>query len=341
MLALSTPDEMRAFVQGSWANVAAAWEAHADEIDQRAVAVTERMIEMTEPGRGDRVLELASGPGGAGLAAAARVGPSCEVLISDVVPAMVDSARRRAAARGCTGVTTAVLDLEAIAEGDASFDVVLCREGLMFAIDPARAAREMHRVLRRHGRVAVAVWASPHENPWLGLLLDAIREVTGIVVPPPGAPGPFVLQDRQGLRRLFIDAGFSGITVVPVPVPLLAASFEAGGPACSASPAQQRVCSLGSTNPPGRNSRTVSGRRSPRMKPMVPCAFRASPWCWADAGHEPAGSTSLPWANPSAWRDHRLLFRRERYLAPAGVSGMPEKGFDPGTPSTRLQCRPS
>jgi SAM-dependent methyltransferase len=210
-----------------WAHVAAAWDAHADEIDERATPVTEQMLEMAELEAGNRVLELASGPGGAGLLAAERLGASGEVLISDIVPAMVDSARRRAAARGYTNVTTAVLDLENLAQGDASVDVVLCREGLMFAVDPARGVREMHRVVRPRGRAVVAVWASPHENPWLDLLLNALREFTGIIVPPPGMPGPFALSDRQGLRRLFADAGFSDITLLPVAVPLLAASFEA------------------------------------------------------------------------------------------------------------------
>lgn len=43
---------------------------------------------------------------------------------------------------------------------------------MMFALDAARAAREMHRILRPAGRVAVAVWASRQDNPWLGVLLD-------------------------------------------------------------------------------------------------------------------------------------------------------------------------
>jgi ubiquinone/menaquinone biosynthesis C-methylase UbiE len=227
MLGTVTPDEVRAFVHGMWANVAASWDAHADEIDERATPVTEQMLEMAELEASQRVLELASGPGGAGLLAAERVGARGEVLISDIVPAMVDSARRRAAARGYTNVTTAALDLENIAQGDASVDVVLCREGLMFAVDPCRGAREMHRVLRPNGRAVVAVWASPQENPWLDLLLNAVREVTGIVVPPPGMPGPFALSDGQDLQRLFADAGFSDITLLPVAVPLLAASFEA------------------------------------------------------------------------------------------------------------------
>ena len=220
-------DEARTFIHGMWANVAAAWDANAEDVDRRAAAITERMLDGVGLRERDCVLELASGPGGAGLAAAARVGPGGAVLISDVVPAMVESAARRADARGLTNVRTEVLDLENIDKPDAAFDVALCREGMMFALDPAQAADEIHRVLRPAGRVAVAVWASREENPWLGLLLDAITEITGMVVPPPGLPGPFALSDGDLLWHLFADAGFADIELVRVDAPLRSPSFDA------------------------------------------------------------------------------------------------------------------
>jgi SAM-dependent methyltransferase len=220
-------DEVRASIHGMWANVAAAWGANAEDADRRAAPITACMLDGVDLRAGDRVLELASGPGGAGLAAAVRVGVGGEVLISDVVPAMVEIAGRRAEARGLANVRTEVLDLDNIDKPDATFDVVLCREGMMFALDPARAADELHRVLRPAGRVAVAVWASRQANPWLGLLLDAINEVTGMVVPPPGLPGPFALCDGDMLRRLFAGGGFADIALVRVDAPLRSPSFEA------------------------------------------------------------------------------------------------------------------
>jgi hypothetical protein len=41
----------------------------------------------------------------------------------------------------------------------AGITKALCREGLMFALDPAQAAREIHRVIRPDGRVALAASA--------------------------------------------------------------------------------------------------------------------------------------------------------------------------------------
>jgi hypothetical protein len=85
----------------------------------------------------------------------------------------------------------------------------------------------MHRILRPAGRAAVAVWASRRDNPWLGVLLDTITQVTGIDVPPPGMPGPFALSDADGLRQLFASAGFTGLTLDHVAAPLRSPSFDA------------------------------------------------------------------------------------------------------------------
>jgi SAM-dependent methyltransferase len=155
------------------------------------------------------------------------VAPTGWVVLSDVVPEMAAAAAARAAALCVANVRSATIDLEQIDEGDASFDVVLCREGLMFAVDPDRAAHEIHRVLAPGGRVAIAVWSAREQNPWLGLVFDAVTAETGFPVPPPGVPGPFSLGDRGVVRGLFEGAGFVDITVDEIDVPARAPSFEA------------------------------------------------------------------------------------------------------------------
>src|SRR5689334_1457790 len=178
--------ELREHVHTMWDGVAPAWAERADSVDERVAGVTQRLLGRAAPATGNRVLELAAGVGGAGLAAAGRVGPDGQVVISDVAPAMVAAAAARAEARGVTNVGTAVLDLEAIDRPDRTFDVVVCREGLMFAIDPAAAVAEIHRVLRPGGRVAVSVWGPRERNPWLGEVLDAVSAELGVELPPPG-----------------------------------------------------------------------------------------------------------------------------------------------------------
>ena len=210
-----------------WASVADQWAEHADDADERGAHVAAAMLERVRLGPGERVLELACGPGGVGLAAAALVGASGEVVISDVVPAMAAIAAARAERWGLKNVRTYVLDLEAIDAPDERFDVVLCREGLMFATDPSRACAEIHRVLCAAGRTSIAVWGPRRENPWLGIVLDAVAAVTGHQVPPPGMPGPFALDDRSHLETILANAGFVDLTIELVPTPLRSPSFEA------------------------------------------------------------------------------------------------------------------
>jgi SAM-dependent methyltransferase len=97
-----------------------------------------------------------AGPGGLGLAAAERVGPGGEVVLSDVAEEMTAIAAARGAELGLGNIDVRRLEIERIDEPDASYDVVLCREGLMFALEPGAAVAEIRRVLRPGGRAVVA-----------------------------------------------------------------------------------------------------------------------------------------------------------------------------------------
>ncbi len=219
-------DEIRTVVHGMWAGVAPQWATYADEVDERGAVLTAELLGRGSVTPGERVLELACGPGGVGLAAAEVVGPGGEVVLSDVADAMVAIARDRAATLGLTNVASATLDIEAIDQPDATFDVVLCRDGLQFAVEPARAVAEIHRVLRPEGRAALAVWGPPTANPWLGAVLDAVSAEVGMPVPPPGIPGPFSLADADALGELLRNADFAEVTIAEVSVPLRSPSFE-------------------------------------------------------------------------------------------------------------------
>jgi SAM-dependent methyltransferase len=216
----------RAQLHGMWSAVAPAWGEHADYADQRGVELTQRLLERAGIAAGQHVLELACGPGGAGLAAAALVGDTGEVVLSDVAPEMVAVAAARAKALGLRNVRTLVLDLEAIDQPDETFDAVVCREGFMFAVDPERAARELRRVLRPGGRAAIAVWGPREQNPWLGLVFDSVSAQLGMEIPPPGVPGPFARSDAAELRTILDDAGFDDVAVEDIAAPVRGVGFD-------------------------------------------------------------------------------------------------------------------
>jgi SAM-dependent methyltransferase len=229
-----------------WSGVAGAWGANAAFVDQRGAVVSRQMLELAALSPGARVLELACGAGGIGLEAAALVGPGGEVVQSDVAASMTSIAAERAAARGLENVHSRVLDLEHIDEPDRSFDVVLCREGLMLVPDPVLAAGEIRRVLRPGGQVVLSVWGPRAQNPWLGLLFDVVSGELGEPVPPPGLPHPFSLGDADRVAGVLAGDGLSDVVVSEQPTPYLAASAEEWWQRSSAlaGPLAQRLAAL-------------------------------------------------------------------------------------------------
>ena len=166
-----------------WNSVAGAWDQQADFVDAYLAAPTDALLGAAGIGPGSNVIELACGPGGAGIAAARWVGGAGRVVLADVAPGMVEVAARRSA--DLPQVSTLVCDQVQIDAPDASFDAVIVRHGLMFVDDPAVAVREARRVLRPGGRYAAMTWDSRPSNPWLGLVLDAVGEQFGTTFPPP------------------------------------------------------------------------------------------------------------------------------------------------------------
>jgi SAM-dependent methyltransferase len=106
---------------------------------------------------GERALDVACGTGVVARAAAERVGPAGQVTGIDLNAGMIRVARSlpRPAGARIEWLERSALDLGL---ADASVDAVLCQQGLQFFPDKPRALREMRRVLRRAGRLALSVW---------------------------------------------------------------------------------------------------------------------------------------------------------------------------------------
>lgn len=96
----------------------------------------------------------------------------------------------------------------------------------MFAVDPAAALGEIHRVLRPGGRFAASVWGPRRRNPWLSLMMDAVAAEVGSPIPPPHIPEPFALEDADRLKGLVVDAGFDAVELSELSVPLRAESLD-------------------------------------------------------------------------------------------------------------------
>lgn len=211
---------------GDWNGVAEAWDAHVDAIDVFIEPATKALIDSAGVREGDRLLELAAGPGAHGLTWSRLVGPSGGVLISDLAPAMVAVAGRRNA--GVANVEVDAIDLTAIPRRDASFDVVACVMGLMFAPDPSVALVEIHRVLAPGGRLSALTWGGIEHNPWMTCVGMAAM-MNGLVSggPPTGPGSIFSLGDAGRLEGLVADAGFRDVVVEEIGVVFTAKHIDA------------------------------------------------------------------------------------------------------------------
>lgn len=207
-----------------WDSVAPGWEANARFVDDQLAPATGALLDAAAIGDGDAVLDLAAGPGGAGLAAAPRVGSGGSVVLSDVSAEMVAVAARRASAS--PHVSTAVFDQSTIPLADASFDAVISRHGLMFVEEPVAAVAEAVRVLRPGGRYATMTWGPRESNPWLAVVLDAVGDQFGVPFPPPTVRGPFSLGDAGLLTTLLGEAGLEDVTVEVMSAPMHARSLD-------------------------------------------------------------------------------------------------------------------
>jgi SAM-dependent methyltransferase len=116
--------------------------------------VHELVIERLDPRPGRRWLDLACGTGAVAERAAAR---GAQVTGVDLAPALVETARQRAAERGLE-IDYRVGDCERLELPDASFDTVSSTCGVMFAPDHAATARELARVTQAGGAIALANW---------------------------------------------------------------------------------------------------------------------------------------------------------------------------------------
>jgi SAM-dependent methyltransferase len=208
------PDELRAASRESWEKAAAGWGRSAERIRAWGMPVSVAMVDALALQPGQRVLELAAGPGDTGFLAAELVVPGGTVITSDGAEAMLDVARERAGQLGVTNVEFRQLELEWIDLETATVDAVLVRWGLMLIVDPETAAREIRRVLRPGGRAAVAVWDAPQSNPWATIPQRVMLELGYVEAPPdPDAPGMFRLADPERLRDVLEGAGFEDVTI--------------------------------------------------------------------------------------------------------------------------------
>jgi SAM-dependent methyltransferase len=162
---------------------------------------------------GSRLLDVACGSGRLALIAA-RDGVDATGI--DIAENLVERARERARVEGLRAHFHEA-DAEDLPFADASFDVVTSVAGAMFAPRPQLVARELLRVCRRGGIVAMANWTPE------GFIGQLFRTISNFVAPS-GMREPVLWGDEAEVRAL-LGSGISSLdltrrnTVLNFPFP--------------------------------------------------------------------------------------------------------------------------
>ncbi len=174
---------------------------------------------------GERLLDLATGPGTVARLASKRLGPGGYVLATDLSEAMLSIASAKPSLPGGARIEYRHSPAAPLAAPTGEFDAACCQQGLQFFPDRPAALAELRRVLRSGGRQGLAVWAEIDSCPPFAALCDAIGEVLGPEAAVRYRDGPGGLHAPARLAELVAGAGFEAITVDEVRRPV---HFEGG-----------------------------------------------------------------------------------------------------------------
>jgi len=220
-----TIDQFKELVRQEWSDpdTVSGWDRWFPKMLVQFQAGTDLLLRATRLEPGMRVLDLASGSGDPALALAAAVGPAGAVSATDSSVAMLGLAEANARAQGLTNLTFRQADAQALPFPDGYFDRVVSKLGVMYFVECERALREIRRVLKPEGRIALLVWGMPEQSPYMQSVLGPILQRAQLSPPQPGEPQPFRFASPGALTAELEQAGFQQINeeahVIPMPWP--------------------------------------------------------------------------------------------------------------------------
>jgi SAM-dependent methyltransferase len=251
------------------------WEHHVllyeEVFEPLSLAFARKAIEKLRLRVGDGVLDVAAGAGGATLAIA-EMGAHASAV--DASAAMVARLRRRAGATGLA-VEAQVMDGIALDLPDAAFYAALSVFGVILFPDAAKGLREMRRVVRPGGRIAIVTWTQPQRYELAARLREAVLSLGPEPTAPAALPAQLRFAERGAFERLFEEAGLGAVAIEAVEARLNAPSARWWPSGSLLRPAWRRGCQ-GSVDDAQRPWR-LSWRASNTIRARVRSASARSP----------------------------------------------------------------
>jgi len=204
-MAIQKSDDPKAFhdfEHKGWGTVSAGYERHFARLTHQTVAAT---LDAAGVVRGVRALDVCTGPG---MLVEAALQRGAEIVGLDFSDEVVEIATRN--------LPEAVFhqgDAQTLPFDDDSFDAVVCGYGVIHVPDPEKALKEMRRVLRSGGRVAISVWEAPKPSNGFGILFGALKQHGDLDVPLPHGPDFFQFSESYAMAAVLQAVGFRDVTV--------------------------------------------------------------------------------------------------------------------------------
>jgi SAM-dependent methyltransferase len=194
-------------VISQWSESAHYWEKHRETIREMFAPITQALIEDAQITTCRVVLDVATGPGEPALSIAELVGPEGKVFGVDAVPEMVEAARREGDRREFHNASFKVAYADELPFPADTFDAVVSRFGVMFFPSPINSVREMLRVLKPGGRIAMAVWYFAERNPFHYTVSQVVERYVDSPRPVPDSPDAFRFAAPGKLLAILSNAG--------------------------------------------------------------------------------------------------------------------------------------
>lgn len=199
------PEAFNDFEHQGWETISAGYERHFARLTRQTVPST---LDAAGVARGTRTLDVCTGPG---MLAEAALERGAEAVGLDFSSEVIEIAKRNVPdAEFHQG------DAQALPFEDDSFDAVVCGYGVIHVPDPEKALREMRRVLRPGGRIAMSVWEAPKPTNGFGVLFGALKLHGDLDVPLPHGPDFFQFSESDNMTAALQAVGLHDVTVQSV-----------------------------------------------------------------------------------------------------------------------------
>ena len=146
-----------------WDQFSTGWKKWELKFYEHMQPAADGIINKLNPTGSQLILDIAAGTGEPGLSIAKML-TSGKVIITDLSDEMLNIARENAIKKGITNVEFKAFDVSELSFPDETFDAASCRMGFMFFPDMLLAAKEIMRVLKPGGKLAITVWGSARKE---------------------------------------------------------------------------------------------------------------------------------------------------------------------------------